>query len=345
MDVRLTEAGLLVLRNEAKAVDRLEKLAENTDRFSKIERMPPLARPGRGCRSGRRSATRQAALSADRGERPLQRAGSLSPHGTGFQGQNLADIDHALQEVQRVAGQDAYWHYGQAYRDLLVASEMSKSKQVIDNAYNDALKHLSEAREAIPSWSAIPALLGRVHEVQSKTDSANGNYMDAVELGERDPQIIRQTLRLLFNKQRYYDADRLLRELQRQQLPLSPDMTRVSAELAIHQGDFQRALAIARKAAAGTKDYQDDLWLGQILSVIGRQAKTAGQAKSAQDLLSEAEEPCAARWNWNPRSRPPGSAPVQFFSASEARDQAEKVIAEVSQKIPVKQVPLAGPML
>jgi tetratricopeptide (TPR) repeat protein len=341
VDVRLTEAGLLVLRNEAKAVDRLEKLAENTDRFSKIER----TRLWHGLAA-------DAAQAGDPQHAKLlyQRIAEKDPYSVpvryrlmeqALRAKNLADIDHALQEVQRVAGQDAYWHYGQAYRDLLVASEMSKSKQVIDNAYNDALKHLSEAREAIPSWSAIPALLGRVHEVQSKTDWALKNYMDAVELGERDPQIIRQTLRLLFNKQRYYDADRLLRELQRQQLPLSPDMTRVSAELAIHQGDFQRALAIARKAAAGTKDYQDDLWLGQILSVIGRQAKTAGQAKSAQDLLSEAERALRRAVELEPKIPATWIALVQFFSASEARDQAEKVIAEVSQKIPVKQVPLA----
>jgi len=66
---------------------------------------------------------------------------------------------------------------------------------------------------------------GRVYQTQSKTDWALKNYLDAVELGETDPLIIRQTLRLLFEKQRYADADRLLRQLQRQQLPFSPDMT------------------------------------------------------------------------------------------------------------------------
>ncbi len=183
--------------------------------------------------------------------------------------------------------------------------------------------------------------MGRLYQVQGKTDWALKNYLDAVELGEHDPQIIRQTLRLLFDKQRYFDADRLLRQLQRQQLPFSPDMTRVSAELAVQQGDFQRALEIARKAAGGTKDYQDHLWLGQILSVIGRQAKAAGQTKPANDLLAEAEKALRRAVELEPKISATWIALVQFFSASEAKDQAEKVIAEVSQKIPAKQVPLA----
>jgi tetratricopeptide (TPR) repeat protein len=341
VDQRLTEAGYAARRADPNAVARLQKLSEHADRFSNPERTQLW--------NGLASAAAQV-NDLEHAKLFYQRIAEKDPYNIqaryclldqAMRVKNLADLDQALKEVDRVAGQDAYWHYGQAFRSLLIAEDKKIGKEATDRAWNDALKHLSEARESIPSWSAVPSLVARVHQAQNKTDWALKNYMDAVELGERDPQIIRQALRLLFDKQRYSDADRLLRQLQRQQLPFSPDMNRVSAELAVHQGDFERALGIARKAAAQTKDYQDHLWLGQILSVIGRQAKTAGLTKPAEELLAEAERALRRAVELEPKISATWVALVQFFSASEAKDQAEKVIAEVSQKIPAKQVPLA----
>ncbi len=84
VDYRLTEAGYIVQRRDSKAVDRLQKLAENADRFSPAERTKTLERPCRRCGPGERSATGKAVLSTDRGERSLQRAGPLPPLGPGF---------------------------------------------------------------------------------------------------------------------------------------------------------------------------------------------------------------------------------------------------------------------
>ena len=74
-------------------------------------------------------------------------------------------------------------------------------------------------------------------------------------------------------------------------MPFSPDMNRASSELALQQGDFRRALEMARKATARrSKNYEEYLWLGQILSIVGRQTKAAGQTKQAEELLAEAEK-------------------------------------------------------
>jgi tetratricopeptide (TPR) repeat protein len=338
---RLMEAAYIVRRGDPKAVERLQKLSENGERFSAVEHTQLW--------NGLASAAAQV-NDLQHAKLFYQRIAEKDPYNVqvryrlleqAMKTRDLADLDHALKEVERIAGQDAYWHYGLAFRSILVAEDKKKGKQSAENALNDALKHLSEARESIPSWWAVSSMMGQVYQTQNKTDWALKNYLDAVELGETDPQIIRQTLRLLFDKQRYADADRLLRQLQRQQLPFSSDMNRVSAELAVNQGDFKRALEIARKAAARTKDYQDYLWLGQILSVIGRQAKATGLTKAGEDLLAEAEKALRRAVELEPKISATWVALVQFFSASEAKGQAEKVIAEVSQKIPAKQVPLA----
>ena len=319
VDQRLTEAGYIAGQGDPKSIDRLQNLAEHADRFS-------LGEPAQLWNG-------LAAAAAQLNDLPhekvfYQRIAEKDRYNVqvryhllevALRSKNFADMDQAMKEVEQVAGQDAYWHYGQAYRDILIAENAKKGKQSTENALNEALKHLSEARESIPSWWAVSSLMGRVYQTQNKTDWALKNYLDAVELGETDPLIIRQTLRLLFEKQRYADADRLLRQLQRQQLPFSPDMNRVSAELAVHQGEFKRALEIARKAAARTTDFQDHLWLGQILSVIGRQAKAAGLAKQAAELLAEAEKALRREVELEPKISAMWVALVQFFSASEAR--------------------------
>ena len=145
-----------------------------------------------------------------------------------------------LKEVERVAGQNAYWHYGRAVQFLWNAEDKKKSAAIVDQLLNQALRHLSEAHQSRPSWPAPLASEGRIYDYQGKTDWALKNYMDAVELGEHDPPIIRRALQLLFEKQRYTDANHLVRELEMQQLPFSPDMNRVGAELALQQGEFRR---------------------------------------------------------------------------------------------------------
>ena len=165
---------------------------------------------------------------------------------------NLADLEQALKEVERIAGQDAYWHYGVAFRSILIAEDKKAGKVAVDNALNDALKHLSEARESIPSWWAAPSLVGRVYQMQNKTDSALKNYMDAVELGARDPQIIRQTLRLLFEKQRFRCRSSASSVAEATIAFLARYEPGQCASPCI-RGDFRRALDIARKAAAKTK--------------------------------------------------------------------------------------------
>ena len=192
VDVRLTEASLVLRRGDANLLDRFEKLAENTKRFSK---------PDRDRLWNTLTSAVLRANDPQRVQQFCQRIANKDPDNVlvrhrlleqALQAKKLPDIEQVLKEVERVAGQDAYWHYGQAYRNLLVA-QGTKSKKAEENAFNDALRHLSEARDSIPSWWAVPSLLGRVYEEQSKTDWALKNYWDAVELGERDPQIIRQT--------------------------------------------------------------------------------------------------------------------------------------------------------
>ena len=99
---------------------------------------------------------------------------------------------------------------------------------------------------------------------------------------------------------------------------------------------------MARKATATrSKNYDDYMWLGQILSIVGRQTKAEGQTKQAEELLAEAEKALRCAVEVEPKLATPWVALVQFFIAGKANDRAEKVISEASRKIPAKQAALA----
>ena len=118
-------------------------------------------------------------------------------------------------------------------------------------------------------------------------------------------------------------------------------MNQLSASVALQEKEFDRAVETARKTAAGSKNYQSHLWLGQVLGVVARQAKADGQTKKAAELSAEAEKAFRYAVELEPKVATTWVTLVQFLSAGGAKEQAERAIQEASQKIPAKDAPLA----
>jgi tetratricopeptide (TPR) repeat protein len=340
VEQRLYEAQYLVQRTDAKTAGRLQKLAENVDRFSEAQRTQLW--------TGLASA---ASLANDPqyAKRLLQRIADKDPNNVQVRYQlvehalrtkNEADLEQALKGLEAVAGPDAYWHYGQARRLSWSVEDKKLSKAAAEPVLNEALKHLGQARELRPSWSRIVALMGIVHGQMGKFDLALNSYLEAIELGERNPQVIQRAIELLYTKQRYDDANRLLHQFE-QQMAVSPDMNRLSASVALQQKDFDRAVETARKAAAGSKNCETHLWLGQVLSVVGRQAKADGHAKKAETLSAEAEKAFRRAVEIEPTVATTWVALIHFLHVGGEKDRAAQAINEARQKIPAKQAPLA----
>ena len=327
-------------RHGEKATDRLRKLAENVDKFSDNDRLQLWAGlVGTAIQVGDTKQARQL----------CERIAAKEPYNVqvrfvlfeqAMRAEDDAGMEQALKEIERVAGSGAYWLYGQAVRLSLQAKGKKGAEH--DQLLNEALDLLARAREARQNWSRIPLLMAGIYDEQGKLDLALKNYQEAIEMGEHDPAAVQRTIQLLFQKQQYGEADRLLRQLDQQQVPFSPDMNRASAEAALRQGDFDRALETARKSAASdSKRYQEQMWLGQMLSVIGRRAKAEGQTKKAEELLTEAEKALRRAVEIEPKLPATWVALIQFLSSCDKEDQAEKLIDEASKSIPAKQAPLA----
>ena len=83
------------------------------------------------------------------------------------------------------------------------------------------------------------ALTGVVNGQMGKVDSALNNYLEAIELGERNPQVIQRAIQLLYAKQKYDEAHKLLGQFEQQQANLSPDMNRLTASVALQEKEFR----------------------------------------------------------------------------------------------------------
>ena len=82
------------------------------------------------------------------------------------------------------------------------------------------------------TWEKVPLALAEIDEMQGNTDAAIGHLVEAVKLGERDPSVIRRTLRLLADNKRFEQANSLLEQLQ-DQSPISGEVQRLASEIAI----------------------------------------------------------------------------------------------------------------
>ena len=108
------------------------------------------------------------------------------------------------------------WLYGRAVR--LTMEAKGKDSPLL----GQALRYIAKARETRPSWHPLPLLAARVYELQGNEDQMLESYKESLRLGEDDPAIIRKTVQLLVQKQRYAEATALLKDLQQRQTTLMP---------------------------------------------------------------------------------------------------------------------------
>lgn len=248
----------------------------------------------------------------------------------------LAELGKVLSEIEAIAGRGPLWLYGQAVR-LTVQSKENNAEML-----GQALECLARAREMRPTWSRLPLLAGGIYETQGKLDQAMDNYLQAISLGERDPEIIRRTVQLLFQNQRYSEADRLLRRLEDRQIPFTSDMNRMWTEIALRQGNFEQALEMAQKSInEGSKDYRDHLWHGQVMGILARRAKADGRIQVAAKTLEKAEKALRRALELRERSADCWVSLVQLLAAMDQRPKARETIVAAQAKIPQQQAPLA----
>ena len=247
----------------------------------------------------------------------------------------LPELERLLGEIEAVSGKGPFWLYGRA---AWLTLQAKKHPEMLD----EAERCLVRAREMRPTWARLPRLAGRVNELQGEVDKAIADYVEAINLGERDPDIIRSTVQLMFKRQRFSDADALLRRMAEQQAIMSGDIYRIWTQIAMQQGDSEMAAkTVAKAIREDSKNFNDYLWLGRVYGMLALRAKEEGKPQVEVQQQEMSEKALRRALELEPKSPDCWVALVQLLASAGQKQKARDVVAQAQRDIPWPQSALA----
>ena len=266
-------------------------------------------------------------------ERLYRQAADLAPTDLGvrltlldlaFQANDAAAQTKLLSELQTLEGKDGtLWRFGQAYQLTATARQGDRT------AATQARALLAQLTAVRPAWGRVPLALAELDDIAGDNPAALKQYQRAIELGERDPRILRRVVSLLYKQGRYKEADEFFSKTPGFETAGS-EANRIGAELALRSKDEARAIKLARQAVPETaQDYRDFLWLGQLLANTSEKAQAEPVLRRAVALDYTAPE----AW----------SALILHLAQSGQKQKAETALREAQTKLKWAQQLVALP--
>ena len=237
----------------------------------------------------------------------------------------------------------AVWHYGEAVRQAILG-EQAQGPQDRARLFDQAFAHLAAAQEQRPLWSHPVLLRARLCDWLGQTDQAIENYVKAIDAGETEPVAVRRAVGLLYSRQRYAEADGMLRHLEQREAVLIPELGRMASEVSMRLENVDRAVTMARQAAAQSNDWADYVWLGQITALLSQRAEANQKAKEAQEYRAESERAFRRAVELSPEVPEAWVGLIRFLALTGQKEQAQAMLAEAVEKIPAEKAAIAlGP--
>jgi len=342
--IRLAEAGLLLREQGLEAGAEIEKLAtESISGFSPAEK----AQLWEGLMN-----YLQAIKDFDRAKQLCRQIANLKPNDAmiryrlfelAFWAQDARDmagslrmLDSVLDEIDKIAGRGPLWLYCKAVRLELEASQGKPE------LLNEAMNYATQAQELRKSWSWPHVLQGEICRKQGHDDEALQHYLQAVSTGERNPHLISQLLQILYERQRFRDADQVILQLESNHTPLTPEIAGKEQEILAFQGDFNRALESANKYYdSNSNDYLDHVKHGRVLAVLTRRAKLEGHQDKLPEIKEQAEHAFRRACQSAPNSPECRVELVQLLVATDQMGKARIAAKDAEEMIPPNASPLA----
>ena len=258
-----------------------------------------------------------------------------------FQTANGDEIDKNIKQIGEIEGGAGLLGRFCQVRYLIWQAEQAghKDPQETLRLRTQARVLLNELASRRRDWSVIPLAMAQLEqqelyqgnlsdsEMQEKEERVIDFYRRAIDLGERSSAIVRETVKLLFKNKRGSEALDLLNSIPLES-QLAGDLGRQASRFAVDSRDFQRAEEIARKmVAANSGDFQERIWLVQILLSSGRQAEAETEIRQAVELSKTDPD----RW----------ITLVRFMVITKQLAKAQKAIKDAEAFLPPDQVPLA----
>lgn len=329
--LRLARAGYLAARYGAEAAEETAKLAQDADQFEENDQL----RLWEGLLSvatqiGDYEQAKELCNSlAEKRPNNLQIISVLFENA--FRSKDASGMDEALQKIETIEGQGPHWHFGQAARLSL------QVKDADDARLDQALEHLIEAEKERPSWSRIPLLMAGIHDQRGEFAAALKHYLQAIDMGERNPAAIHRAAQFLAQGGRYAEA----RDTIRKAKVRIPRLDNLDMRLARQVGELEEALQLAEKIVPKSEDYRDHVFLGQLLQAKAREAAGARQVDEARTYLKNAHASLQKAVELADDVPETWVALVQFFGPLKQTEEAQKAVAQAREKLSADVLPLA----
>ncbi|HET6576273.1 MAG TPA: tetratricopeptide repeat protein, partial [Fimbriiglobus sp.] len=315
VEIQLTEARILTFPTTPQTAAGLTRLADGAARLSN--------RDARRLLKGL-SELATAAGDADLASRFLERLTALAP---GDLPAHLASFDDALRRKDDAAAQALLKHIQDIDAPGGTTALAARAVYLIWKAQNGDRSRLAEAEELLstvrrqrPWWTR--AILGQALLADLKGDAAAAaaKYREAVDAGERRPDVIERLLELYADRQQYREAEEVLDKLRDGPGTLAGNDLLVS-ELSARAGNLKRALEAAERAVSATEsDPRKLLWLSQLRRVAKESAERVEQPiRRAVQVAGDRPGPWVAL--------------VQYLVATDRKPEAEKQLKEAERRL------------
>jgi cellulose synthase operon protein C len=239
-------------------------------------------------------------------------------------------MESVLDQIKKIENKpSAFWYYGEALRLMLLADQGGSAELL-----KRALDCLARASQLRPRWGRVSLLTGMVLERLGRQDAAAEKYLEAIDRGVVETNIVRRTAQLLIRNQRLHEADRMFRLLAEREPLVVEQVGRELRMVKAGLGEFDAAIAPARKVAAASSKPEDHVWLGQLLSVVGRRLRGEKRKDEAEAMLREGEQELRQAVILKSDAPDPWMALIQFYAETDQTDKADKTIAQARLKLP-----------
>ena len=266
--LRLAYAQYLVKRYGNDAGPRLKKLTENLDKLSAHDRIQLFDGLIIPCLQANNDSLGRLLCMKVLQKEPDNLRIQFLRFELALRAQDSSSLPPILADIEKYAGRNSMWLYGQA---VYLSLQSSGSGQAA--ALNQAMECLTQAREQRPTWSKPPALVGGIYDKLGNRDQALLNYQEAIRLGDRNPQVVQRAVELLYQKHKFAEADRLLRQFDERQMPMTHEIDILRIEVDVQLGNDEKALEnLLKSKTKDSQKWQEQLWRGQVLASLGRRA-------------------------------------------------------------------------
>ena len=341
--IRLARATMLLRESGFQAGAEIEKLADDVDAFSvedkvrlwsgllnNLAEIKEYDRAKRLCRQIAEEQPHDATIRYRLFELALVTHDARDPAAS------LAELDRVLDEIDDIAGQGPLWMYGKAVRLTLEAAQ--GKPELLDAAWDYAKR----AQEMRLTWSRPHVLKGEICRQRGNNEEAVDCYIQASINGDHDLEFIRLLLQMLFERQRYQEAEQVIHRLDNSQTILSAEILQQKAQIFALWGDFNRALEFARDAYdSSSNDYREHVWHGQVLKLLARRAQREGHKDKLPEIARQAEESLRRACQIAPNTAECRVELVQLLVATEQKEKARIAASDAREMIAAQASPLA----